>query len=222
VADCSNIDPIMAAVKGGPPPLSRRDRARQTRLRMIRAAHQQFVDRGYSGATMADIAAAAGVAVQTVYFTFHTKAELLQACYDTAVLGEEHPLPPPQQPWYRALMAARSGSAALRHFVAGNTEIVARVGALDDIVRSALHEPDAVRVRGRTEELRRMGYGDIVDHLAGTFGLAAGLNREAATDLLLMYGATSAYRSLVLDYGWARERYEKWLHATLVQQLLRS
>ena len=211
----------MAAVKRDPPPISRRDRAQQTRLRMIRAAHEQFVDRGYSGATMADIATAAGVAVQTVYFTFHTKAELLQACYDTAVLGEERPLPPPEQPWYRALMTARTGSAALRHFVTGNTEIVARVGALDDIVRSALHEPDAVRVRGHSEELRRMGYRHIVDHLADSFGLAAGISRDMATDLLLMYGATSAYRSLVLDYGWTRERYEKWLHAALVQQLLR-
>jgi len=211
----------MAAVKRDRPPISRRDRAQQTRLRMIRAAHEQFVDRGYTGATMADIAAAAGVALQTVYFTFHTKAELLQACYDTAVLGEERPLPPPEQPWYRALMTARTGSAALRHFVVGNTEIVARVGALDDIVRSALHEPDAVRVRGHSEELRRMGYRNIVDHLADSFGLAAGVSRDMATDLLLMYGATSPYRSLVLDYGWTRERYEKWLHAALVQQLLR-
>jgi AcrR family transcriptional regulator len=30
---------------------------------------------------MTDIAAEAGVAVRTVYFTFYTKAELLQACY---------------------------------------------------------------------------------------------------------------------------------------------
>jgi AcrR family transcriptional regulator len=213
---------VMAAVKRDPAPVSRRDRALQTRLRIIRAAHEQFVDRGYTGATMADIAAAAGVAVQTVYFTFHTKAELLQACYDTAVLGEDRPLPPPEQPWYRAMLAARSGSAALRHFVVGNTEIVARVGALDDIVRSALHEPDAVRVRGHSEELRRMGYRRVVDHLADSFGLAAGLDRDAATDLLLMYGATAAYRTLVLDYGWTRQRYEKWLHAALVQQLLRA
>ena len=212
----------MATVKRERPKLSRRDRAQQTRLRMIRAAHAQFVDRGYTGATMADIASAAGVAVQTVYFTFHTKAELLQACYDHAVLGEDDPLPPPQQAWYVALMAARSGRAALRHFVAGNTEIVARVGALDDVVRSALHEPDAVLIRARTEEWRRMGYRGIVDHLADRFGLAAGLDADTATDLLLMYGGTSAYRSLVLDYGWTRERYEKWLHATLVQQLLRA
>src|SRR6059058_4383942 len=157
---------VAARVNTEPAKVSRRDRAQQTRLRMIRAAHELFVDRGYSGATMADIAAAAGVAVQTVYFTFHTKAELLQACYDHAVLGEENPRPPNQQPWYAAMMAARSGSAALRHFVRGNTAIAARVGALDDVVRSARHEPDAVRIRGHSEHLRRLGYREMVDHLA--------------------------------------------------------
>src|SRR5580698_9436616 len=117
--------------------MSRRDRARRTRIRMIRAAHQVFVDRGYSGASMAEIAKAAGVAVQTVYFTFHTKGELLSACYDTAVLGEEAPLPPPLQPWHVRMMAARSGKVALRAFAEGNSTIVQRVGLLDDVVRSA-------------------------------------------------------------------------------------
>ena len=68
---------------------TRREQARSTRLKIVRAAHAVFVDRGYGGARMTDIAQAAGVAVQTVYFTFHTKGELLQACYETAVLGEE-------------------------------------------------------------------------------------------------------------------------------------
>jgi AcrR family transcriptional regulator len=68
---------------------------------MIRAAHATFVIRGYTGTRMTDVAVASGVAVQTVYFRFHTKAELLQACYEDAVLGEDR-LPPPQQPWHRA------------------------------------------------------------------------------------------------------------------------
>jgi AcrR family transcriptional regulator len=186
---------------------------------MVRAAHHLFAERGYSGATMADIAASAGVAVQTVYFTFHTKAELLQACYDHAVLGEADPLPPPLQPWYRSLMTARTASTALRHFVSGNTELVVRVGALDEVVRSARHEPDAVSVRDNAERLRREGYRTIVEHLAQTFGLRRGLDIDSAVDILLMFGGTSTYRSLVLDYAWARERYEKWLHTTLLQQL---
>lgn len=210
----------MGVVKKEAAKLTRRERAQQTRLRMIRAAHALFVERGYSGATMADIAAVADVAVQTVYFTFHTKSELLQACYDHAVLGETDPRPPQLQPWYAAMLNSRSGGSALRHFVQGNTAIVARVGALDDVVRSARHEPDAMRIREHSERLRRDGYGAVVDHLADRFGLAKGLDRPAATDLLLMFGGQSTYRSLVLDYGWTQERFEQWLHAVLVRQLL--
>jgi AcrR family transcriptional regulator len=186
---------------------------------MVRAAHQLFIERGYSGTRMADVAEVAGVAVQTVYFRFHTKAELLQACYELAVLGDEQ-LPPPLQPWYQALLRATTGANALRQFAEGNTAIVARVGILDDVVRSAMHEPDAVAVRAYNEQLRREGYRDLCAHLSKRFGLRPPLTLSTATDLLLAYGGTSLYRSLVLDYGWPLSRYVDWLALTLRQQLL--
>lgn len=211
----------MAVVKGeDAPKQSRRDKAKATRLRMTRAAHEVFVERGYAGARMNDIAEVAGVAVQTLYFTFHTKAELLQACYDRAVLGDEDPLPPPAQPWYAAMVKARSGRSALKHFVDGNTNIAARVAELDDIVRSTLHEPDAVRIRANSEHLRRVGYRGIVEHLASTFGLRRGVDLDRATDVLLMFGSGSVYRQLVVDYGWPDDRFRAWLTDTLVSQLL--
>ena len=61
---------------------------RTTRLRITKAAYTLFCERGFSGTTMADVAQAAGVAVQTDYFVFHTKGELLSRTYDFAVLGE--------------------------------------------------------------------------------------------------------------------------------------
>ena len=114
---------VMADVNPARP--SRRDRARATRLRMIHAAQRVFIARGYAGARMIDIATEAGVAVQTVYFTFHTKAELLQACYELAVLGEDDPRPPPAQPWHTAMLDARDGRAAIRRFAEGNSAIAA-------------------------------------------------------------------------------------------------
>ncbi len=182
-------------------------------------AHRLFVERGYSGTRMADVAEIAGVAVQTVYFRFHTKAELLQACYESAVLGPES-LPPPRQPWYQALLDAGSGEVALRLFAEGNTAIVARVGVLDDVVRSAVHEPDAVTVRAHNEQLRRDGYGRICAHLAEKFGLRRPLTATTATDLLQAFGGTSLYRALVLDCGWPPSEYVDWLASTLYQQLL--
>ena len=198
---------------------TRRERAAATRERMLAAAHELFTTRGYTGTRMADVAAEARVAVQTVYFTFHTKAELLQACYERAVFGP-HAAPPPEQPWYAALLAATDGAAAIGHFVAGNTEITARAGLLDDVVRSALHEPEAIAIHARSEQLRRMGYRGIAEHLAGRFGLRSGLDVDRATDVMLMLGDGATYRSLVLESGWSREAFEDWLTRTLTEALL--
>lgn len=203
-----------------PEPQTRRERAQATRRRIIRAAHELFCDRGYTGTRMTDVAAEAGVAVQTVYFTFHTKAELLQACYERSVLGEDDPLPPPRQPWWAEMMAATAAPETIRHFVAGNGSIAARVAVLDDVVRSATHEPDAVAVRARSEQLRRDGYRDVVTHVAERFGLRDGVDVDTATDIALTLAGPAVYRTLVVDYGWPHDKYVDWLSRTLTQALL--
>jgi len=69
----------------------------------------------------------------------------------------------------------------------------ARVALLDDVVRSAAHEPDAAQVRAHNEQLRRDGYVQIVGHLDGRFGLLAGLDPADAVDILLtLAGPASA------------------------------
>ncbi len=200
------------------PKKTRRERAAETRERMVEAALEVFAEEGYVGARMVDIAARAGVAVQTLYFTFHTKPELLQACYDHAVLGPDR-LPPPEQPFFARIMSARSGRAALAAFAEGNGAIVARVAAIDEVARAALHEPEAVEVREHSERLRREGYRVVVAHLGERFGLRAGLDVTAATDLLLMLGSGAPYLML-RSYDWTHDQYVAWLADTLATQLL--
>ena len=57
----------------------RADRAAATRQRVLHAAVALFVERGYLETTMAAMAAAAGVAVQTLYLSFGSKAAVLEA-----------------------------------------------------------------------------------------------------------------------------------------------
>ncbi len=185
---------------------------------MIRAATEVFTEAGYVGARMSDIADRAGVAVQTVYFTFHTKAELLQACFDFAVLGPEQ-LPPMEQAFIADFLAARSGRSALASFVRGNTAILARSAAIKEVAESAPHEPDAAAVVERSERLRRDGLGQIVALVAERFGLRAGLTGEDATDLLLVLSSSETYLTLQ-RCGWSEEKYVAWLTETLANQLL--
>jgi AcrR family transcriptional regulator len=199
---------------------TRRDRAVATRTRIARAATELFRELGYTGTKMTAVAQRAGVAVQTVYFVFHTKTELLQACYELAVLGEDDPRPPHLEPWRTEMMAATSGPEALRIFAGGYASIAQRAAVLDDVVRGAVHEPEAKAVRDHSEQLRRDGYRAIIQYVQGQFGLRDDLNTEQATDLMLTLAGPSVYRTLVVDYGWAHTDYIDWLARTLTEMLL--
>src|SRR6201985_821381 len=53
--------------------------AAETRERLLRAAADEFAERGYDGTRVADIAAAAGVSNGALYAHFGSKASLLEA-----------------------------------------------------------------------------------------------------------------------------------------------
>jgi AcrR family transcriptional regulator len=202
--------------------LTRRDRARATRLRITKAAYTLFCDRGYAGTTMSDIAEAAGVAVQTVYFTFHTKSELLSRAYDYAVLGEGDPVPPEQTAWYLKMIDEADVIAAVRHAVEGIGAIMIRATPLDTVVRAgAGSDPDTAAVRKFHEAWRAQGYRAIVEILATKSVFRAGVTPERATELLLLYLGMDVYRVLVLDFGWRHETWIDWTVATVGEQLFR-
>ena len=70
----------------------RQERAREPRRAVLAAAHAMFVEQGYAQTTMAAVAEAAGVSVETVYKAFGNKAKLVKACFDVAVAGDDEPI----------------------------------------------------------------------------------------------------------------------------------
>jgi len=199
---------------------SRRDRARATRLRITKAAYALFCERGYAGTTMADVAAAADVAVQTVYFTFHTKSELLSRAYDLAVLGEGDPLPPEQQPWYARMIAEPNLVRALRIVVEGIGEILSRATPLDTVVRAgAGSDPDTARIRALHEGWRADGYRRMLDVLSSKVPLRLGVPPERATQLLLLFAGMDVYRVLVMDFGWTHDDWISWTVSAIAEQV---
>ena len=122
---------------------------------------------------MAQIAEAAGVAVQTVYFTFHTKAAVLSRAYDFAVMGEGEPQVPWEQPWYREMVAADDVVEALRQLVSGVGDITRRLTPLYVVASgSAAGDPEVADVVDRHERWRVDGYRGMVDGPAGQVAAA--------------------------------------------------
>jgi len=208
-------------VKGASGRADRRERARATRLRMMRAAYELFCERGYAGTTMAGVAEHAGVAVQTVYFTFHTKGDLLNGSYELAVMGETDPLPPDRQPWYLAAAAAPGLTEAVRQIVGGVGEIERRTTPLDIVVRAAAQaDPDSAVVWQRHEQLRHDGFQRmLVEVLLPKAPLRDHLDAEQATVLLLMLLGHGVYQALVLDYGWTHEAWVNYVAHAIEAEL---
>jgi AcrR family transcriptional regulator len=197
--------------------LTRRERSRATHWRIVEAAHRLFTTQGYASTTMAQVAEAAGVAVQTVYFVFHTKAALLARAIDFAVMGKEAPRPPEEQPWYRAMQDAPGIEEALRHLVTGVGAIMPRVIPLNLAARAS-DDPELARVMAETEAWRADGYRGIIDILTAKAPLREGLSPDRAAHLLLLYVGEDVYHVLVDTYGWSHDEWVDWtVNASLHQ-----
>lgn len=194
----------------------RRERAEATRRRMVGAAYRLFCARGYS-VPLTDIAAEAGVAVQTLYFTFHTKIALLSAALEMAVLGEGETRAPHEREWFDGLVAEPDPRKGLGLMVDGTAAIYPRVAPLRDTLRSGDEEVRALW--DHSERLRVDGYRKVIDELAVKGPFRKGIDAGAALDVLLALLSPDLYLYMSKNRGWTSERWQAWIKTTLVEAL---
>ncbi|TDW15385.1 TetR/AcrR family transcriptional regulator [Kribbella kalugense] len=205
----------MADVKGTPARQSRRERAQSTRRRIVEAAYQRFTEQGYAATTMDSVAGDAGVAVQTVYFTFRTKGELLQAAYEHAVDGPDG-VPPHLSSWWQAAEAAPEVSTAVRLFVDGTMSVFERAAPL---VWAVLGDENARPGYEYNDGLRRAGYERAIAFLARKHDLRPGLTSLRARDILLVVLGPQIFSQFTRDLGWTNQEVADWAADVLLEQL---
>ena len=204
----------MASVK---PKLTRREKAARTRSRIIDAAYALFCQQGFRATTMEAIAARAGVAVQTVYFVFHTKDELVQAVHERAVLGDEG-APPALQRWHVEAMEQPDIASAVRGIVDGVGTILGRVAPMIPAYHAVTNDPAGERWR-RSEELRLQGMVELVRSLSRKAPIRRGLAREQAADILFVLLGPDLFRTLVLERGWKQAEWADWVKRSILRDL---
>ena len=181
----------------------------------------RFRDEGYAATTMETIAIDAGVAVQTVYFTFHTKAELLLAALTVAGGDPGGPEDPVERAWVGQVMSAASGTRRLALIVELGNEIYRRVGPLMPAVRAAASVDPGVDLAWQGLAARRRdGMRQVIEVFARHGELRSGLDPTFALDLLFGVHRSETYLAFTLECGWPIERYKAWQFATLARQLL--
>ena len=188
---------------------------------MLDGARELFVTEGYAATTMERIAEEAGVAVQTLYYTFQTKGKLLCEVVEVTAAGEEDPVPVAQRPWMQEMLTASSGQRVLALGVEHGTDIFERVAPLWPVVTAATADPRVEQYWRGVAASRRVGQGRMVAWLDELGALRDGLDLDRATDLVVVLFGHDVFRSLVVEAGWSVPAYKAWLFPALVQQLLR-
>ncbi|MEU6579292.1 helix-turn-helix domain-containing protein [Nocardia sp. NPDC046763] len=196
---------------------NRRRQAEENRQRILSAARDLMTEKGFDGATIAEIARAAGVSAQTVYAVFGSKKGILAELMDNARFDDDYLV---------TVRTAKETTDPVQRL-----RLVAAIARrVLDAERSEMHllhgaaavSPELAAIGQEKEQMRFEQQAPVIDVLVGSGRLKAGLDVATARDILWTLSGRETYRMLVIERGWSSERYEAWLAELLVEALLRD
>lgn len=189
-----------------------RDRREALTLRTIlTAARSLFAQHGYARTPIRLIAQHAGVAPQTIYAHFGSKAGVLAGLVD--LLDDEAGLPD---------LMAKAGEmedpADLLGLVArASRQVRERCGDILAILNSgAAVDPDIAASKAEGDRRNRLGVKLVVDRISDTSRPV----HDRAVDIVVALMSDGVYDNLVTDAGWSLDEYEEWLTRTLISTVL--
>jgi AcrR family transcriptional regulator len=196
--------------------------AEETQRAIVAAAARLFERHGYQRASIAQIAAEAGVAVQTVYNSVGGKRALLSRVLDFAAAGDRAPEPVPE---FMRRMAETEVDPRriIDQLVDFWQDALARTAPVFQIMReAAVVDPDVAALERKRAAQRLTNYGHAADMLAARGALRSELSLDAAAATIFAIGHPETYRTVVIEGGWDAERWAAWARASLHNALLTS
>ena len=194
----------------------RTQQAELTRGLIAEAARSAFLEQGWAGTSIKNVAERAGVSDATVYAVFGSKAGLALSLVDTIDARADVPR-------VIAELEAASGdpAAQLGAFIDFDRRLYERAG---DVVRLLVevgrNQPElgkaAAEGRLRGERNRR--------RIFATWPARAwrsGMDVERAVDVYAVLVNIGTYDEAVEQRGWSPDRVQEWWHATLTELLLK-
>jgi AcrR family transcriptional regulator len=199
----------------------RRAQADDTRSAIIRAARDLFIERGYGNTTLPDIAAAAGVAVETIYASVGTKTELLHRAWDITVGGDDQDIVFHERPGALAIRNEPDLARRLKLHAALSTRTAQRIAPFQVMVQSAAgSDPTAAAMLKEMARQRLVGIGVMAAEAAKTGQL--GVSEEECRDVLWSMTDGMLWHRLVNERGWTNEHFAQWLGQLWVERLTKK
>jgi AcrR family transcriptional regulator len=192
-----------------------------TRQRILDAAETLYVRDGYAATTIAAIAVAGDVAVQTVYAVFGNKRAILTQLLDFRITGDDQPTPVSDREDWQAMESETDPGQQLALLAAIATRIGNRIAALYEVMAAAAgSDPEIAAMYQHQQQARYQDQRRLAQSLARAGALRVGLSETHATDIIWTLANPRTHHALVSERQWAAEDYQHWLGRTLACALL--
>jgi AcrR family transcriptional regulator len=192
----------------------RRASAERTRAAVLLAARDLFTRHGYPGTSVAAIARAAGVSLDTIYASVGRKPQLLLAVHDMELAEGDTPVDAEQRDYVRQIRAAPTAAEKIAIYAAALARVLPRTVPLAQALRAAGETDPACReaYTGLTER-RAANMRRFAQDLRNTGDLRDDLDDAAVADLIWSMNDPDYY-TLILSRGRTPQQY-----ADLVQDI---
>jgi AcrR family transcriptional regulator len=194
----------------------REQQARRTRERILLAAREAFLERGYGATTLADVAKAAGVAEPTVRAVFRTKPNLVEHLLRLAIRGSDETPQLQDREAFRKMLESEDAQTLLDRLAEIDEAVHRRSWDVMEIVRGAASsDPAIAKLHDERRRARYSNQTTVARRLKELRALPEGTTVKTAADLLWLYTSSEIYGMLVVDRGWSARQYRDWFRSTV-------
>jgi AcrR family transcriptional regulator len=198
----------------------RQEQAAETRIRILRAAHDLFASQGYGRTTIVEIADEAGVAVETVYAAFGNKPTLLRQAWNLTFRGDEVDVPLYERAEMQAILAEPDLATRIRKHAVFCTANHRRIAPLYMALIGASATEQAAAEMLAEFRGRRLDVATKYAKAAARTG-QLDVSEQECRDLVFALLDGMLWQRLVIDLGWTDTRYADWLGELWISQLVK-
>jgi AcrR family transcriptional regulator len=197
----------------------RDEQAARTRTRILDAAAELFLERGYARTTMQGIADHAGVARDTVHAVFGSKARVLTSLIDLRLVPDGSVTGVTQTPEAQAVKDEVDQRTQIELFARFITGISTQLRPVFEILRTASAvEPEMANVFEEMDRFRLENMQTYAKWVAERGPLRVSTRR--AGEIMWALTSPDVGRMLCDELGWTRAQHARWLSDTLTRTLL--